>query len=76
MFALAKAPPVPDNVSIQIGNMQIGRSTMHTNGWDYAPDALHITFYGPRLRGHHGRRGHQRELRLRLPRPEGQLTLL
>jgi hypothetical protein len=31
-------PPTP--------SPRCARSTMHTNGWDYHPDAMTITFFG------------------------------
>lgn len=45
-FALASVPPDPNNVTVTVNGMVVPRSTMHTNGWDYHPDAMTITFFG------------------------------
>lgn len=45
-FELQSLPPVPDNVTIKINGMIVPRSTQHTDGWDYHPDAMTITFFG------------------------------
>jgi hypothetical protein len=45
-FTLASAPPDPDNVTVTLNGMVVPRSTAHTNGWDYYPDAMTITFFG------------------------------
>lgn len=45
-FALASAPPDPDNVTVTLGGNVVPRSTQHTNGWDYWPDSMTITFFG------------------------------
>jgi hypothetical protein len=45
-YALASAPPDPDAVTVTQNGDVVPRSTAHTNGWDYYPDALTITFFG------------------------------
>ncbi len=45
-FALASLPPVPDAVTVTINGVAVPRSTMHTDGWDYSPNASTITFFG------------------------------
>lgn len=45
-YALATAPPVPDDVTVTLDGVVVPRSMMHTNGWDYHPDAMTITFFG------------------------------
>jgi hypothetical protein len=45
-YALASAPPVPDDVTVTLDGVVVPRSTQHTNGWDYYPDAMTITFFG------------------------------
>lgn len=45
-YALASAPPDPDAVTVTLNGMPVPRSTAHTNGWDYYPDAMTITFFG------------------------------
>jgi hypothetical protein len=45
-YALASPPPDPDNVTVTANGVPVPRSTAHTNGWDYYPDAMTITFFG------------------------------
>jgi hypothetical protein len=45
-YALASIPPVPDDVTVTLDGVVVPRSTQHTNGWDYYPDAMTITFFG------------------------------
>ncbi len=45
-YALATPPPDPDAVTVTLGGVVVPRSTAHTNGWDYHPDAMTITFFG------------------------------
>ncbi len=45
-FQLASVPPDPMNVTVTINGMTVPRSLSHTNGWDYYPDAMTITFFG------------------------------
>lgn len=45
-YQLASLPPVPDDVTVTLNGVPVPRSTMHTNGWDYHPDAMTITFFG------------------------------
>jgi hypothetical protein len=45
-YALAEAPPDPDNVTVTVDGVPVPRSTAHTDGWDYYPDAMTITFFG------------------------------
>jgi hypothetical protein len=45
-FQLASAPPDPMNVTVTINGMAVPRSPSHTNGWDYYPNAMTITFFG------------------------------
>ena len=45
-YQLATLPPVPDDVTVTLNGSPVPRSTMHTNGWDYHPDAMTITFFG------------------------------
>ena len=45
-YQLASAPPVPDDVTVTLNGMVVPRSPSHTDGWDYHPDAMTITFFG------------------------------
>jgi hypothetical protein len=45
-YALASLPPNPDDVTVTLDGQVVPRSTMHTNGWDYHPDSMTITFFG------------------------------
>lgn len=45
-YALDSVPPEPDNVTVTLNGTTVPRSTSHTNGWDYHPDAMTITFFG------------------------------
>jgi hypothetical protein len=45
-YALASPPPDPNLVTVTLNGMTVPRSTAHTNGWDYYPDANTITFFG------------------------------
>lgn len=45
-YMLMSAPPDPNNVTVTQNGMAVPRSTAHTNGWDYYPDAMTITFFG------------------------------
>jgi hypothetical protein len=45
-YALASPPPDPDNVTVTANGVPVPRSTAHTDGWDYYPDANTITFFG------------------------------
>jgi hypothetical protein len=45
-FQLASAPPDPMNVTVTINGVAVPRSPSHTNGWDYYPNAMTITFFG------------------------------
>lgn len=45
-YQLQSAPPDPMNVTVTVNGMPVPRSTMHTDGWDYYPDAMTITFFG------------------------------
>src|SRR5262249_53084843 len=45
-YQLQSAPPDPMNVTVTINGVPVPRSTMHTNGWDYYPDMMTITFFG------------------------------
>jgi von Willebrand factor type A domain len=45
-YTLASTPPDPDNVTVTMGGTAVPRSTMHTDGWDYYPDSMTITFFG------------------------------
>lgn len=45
-YALASAPPNPDDVTVTLDGVVVPRSTQHTNGWDYYPDSMTITFFG------------------------------
>jgi hypothetical protein len=45
-YALASAPPVPDDVTVTVNGMTVPRSPSHTDGWDYYPDDMTITFFG------------------------------
>jgi len=45
-FALASAPPDPNNVTVTVNGQVVPRSPSHTDGWDYFPDAMSITFFG------------------------------
>ena len=45
-FQLQSLPPQPDNVTVTLNGTPVPRSTQHTDGWDYHPDAMTITFFG------------------------------
>jgi hypothetical protein len=45
-YALDSPPPDPNNVTVELNGVAVPRSTAHTNGWDYHPDANTITFFG------------------------------
>jgi hypothetical protein len=45
-YQLQSVPPDPDNVTVTINGMVVPRSPSHTQGWDYHPDAMTITFFG------------------------------
>jgi hypothetical protein len=45
-YQLASPPPDPDAVTVTLNGVPVPRSTGHTNGWDYYPDANTITFFG------------------------------
>jgi hypothetical protein len=45
-YQLQSAPPDPNNVTVTLNGVPVGRSTAHTTGWDYYPDAMTITFFG------------------------------
>ena len=45
-FQLASAPPDPNNVTVTINGVAVPRSPSHTNGWDYFPNPMTITFFG------------------------------
>jgi hypothetical protein len=43
---LASQPPDPDKVTVTADGVPVPRSTAHTSGWDYHPNASTITFFG------------------------------
>ena len=45
-YQLQSAPPDPNNVTVTINGMVVPRSPSHTNGWDYHPNMMTITFFG------------------------------
>ena len=45
-YELTELPPDPDNVTVTMDGVPVPRSPSHTDGWDYYPDASHITFFG------------------------------
>jgi len=45
-FALQTAPPNPSDVTVTVNGMVVPQNSSHTNGWDYYPDAMTITFFG------------------------------
>jgi hypothetical protein len=45
-FQLQSVPPDPNNVTVTLDGMTVPRSPSHTNGWDYHPNAMTITFFG------------------------------
>jgi len=45
-YMLASPPPVPNSVTVSLSGTPVPRSTQHTDGWDYHPDANTITFFG------------------------------
>jgi hypothetical protein len=45
-FALASAPPDPNDVTVTINGSAVPRSPSHASGWDYYPNAMTITFFG------------------------------
>ena len=45
-YELKDLPPDPNKVTVSVDGMAVPRSTSHTNGWDYHPDASTITFFG------------------------------
>jgi hypothetical protein len=45
-FALQSTPPNADDVTVTVNGMTVPRNSSHTDGWDYYPDAMTITFFG------------------------------
>jgi hypothetical protein len=45
-FALQSAPPNPGDVTVTVNGMVVPQNSSHTDGWDYYPDAMTITFFG------------------------------
>lgn len=45
-YQLQSAPPDPNNVTVTINGNAVPKSPMHTNGWDYYPNSMTITFFG------------------------------
>lgn len=45
-YELQDPPPDPDMVTVTVDGVPVPRSTQHTNGWDYYPDSMTITFFG------------------------------
>ena len=45
-YQLQSVPPDPNNVTVTINGMVVPRSPSHTNGWDYYPNPMTITFFG------------------------------
>jgi len=45
-FALQAAPPNADDVTVTVNGMTVPRNPGHTDGWDYYPDPMTITFFG------------------------------
>jgi len=45
-YQLASVPPVPDDVTVTLNGQVVPRSPSHTDGWDYHPDAMTISFFG------------------------------
>lgn len=45
-YELSELPPDPDAVTVTVDGVPVPRSPSHTDGWDYHPDASHITFFG------------------------------
>jgi hypothetical protein len=44
---LSSAPPIPTDVRVLFDNQDVVRSPTHSDGWDYDPATMTITFYGP-----------------------------
>jgi hypothetical protein len=45
-FALPKAPPVPDNVAVEIDGQRVPRDASHASGWDYGAGVKSVELYG------------------------------
>jgi hypothetical protein len=47
-FVLGTAPPVPQDVAVDVGDARVGQDAAHKNGWDFGgPDKKTIVLYGP-----------------------------
>jgi len=45
-YQLQSVPPDPNNVTVTVNGMVVPRTPSHTDGWDYYPDMMTITFFG------------------------------
>jgi hypothetical protein len=45
-FALQATPPNSDDVTVTVNGNVVPRNPGHTDGWDYYPDPMTITFFG------------------------------
>jgi hypothetical protein len=45
-FALDRAPPYPDRVSVTAGGQEVPRDPAHGNGWDLSTDGRQVQLYG------------------------------
>lgn len=45
-FQLQSAPPDPNNVTVTVNGTPVPKDSSHSNGWDYYPNAMTITFFG------------------------------
>lgn len=47
VYPLAKAPPSPSDVAVDIDGRRIPRDTTRMNGWDYTANMMSIEVFGP-----------------------------
>lgn len=45
-FPLSPAPPVPDNVAVEIDGQRVARDNTATNGWSYGPQNSSVILHG------------------------------
>jgi hypothetical protein len=46
-FPLVPAPPVPDNVTVEVDGVRLARDREHRDGWDYGEDHRSLLLHGP-----------------------------
>jgi hypothetical protein len=44
---LDQAPPVPDNVTVDVDGRRVARDPDHRDGWDYGDDGRSVLLFGP-----------------------------